>query len=392
MRTQHLVVGSITVLLVTFLMGVSAAQSITSSPVTGAYSMPPGPVSSSVPSLNVHPAAFMQPPPARAVAPPSVMGSPSDRFDFGNGGRAFYSNPTDSYPTSEPSWLISDLMSLYPLGRGWEVEAGGFYMERFAPNGSNIVIMPPVGGGTLFDPGSLDLGWEGGVKAEATKQLDYQGRRFLNIAYQGSDGWDYHQSFGPFVGVVNGLQFGGNNLTIDSSARLYSAEVNLVTEIGPHLSVLAGYRWVETGDDITAKTVFAGQTPVPLGFTIDTMNQMHGFQIGALAKDLWGWRNVRLSADAKAGVYSNLATVSEVSMPPGFYPTMSKRDREASFLGEVGVDFEWTPVDWFTTTVGYEAICIDGVAMSVNQAVMPTVHYSDTSFYHGMRGSAVIRW
>lgn len=392
MRTQHLVVGSIAILLIVLLASTSSAQMVTSSSAPGIYGMSPGVGHGSIPSRNVQPASYFQGPPAPVIAPPSVTSSPSERLDFSRAGRAYYSHPTDSYPTTEPSWLISDLMSLYPLGQGWELEAGVFFMDRFAPNGSNLVISNPNAGGVLFDPSDLELGWEAGVKAEATKQLDYEGRRFLNIAYLGSDSWDYQQSFGAFDGSVNGFGFDGPNLSIDSSARLYSAEVNLVTAIGPHLSLLAGYRWVETGDDITAKTLLAGVPPTPLGFTIDAMNQMHGFQIGALAKDLWGWRNVRLSADFKAGVFSNLGTVNETSLPIGAFPTASKRDRDVAFLGQTGVDLEWTPFPWLTTTIGYEAICIDGVALAVNQAVMPVVHYSDTSIYHGLRSTAIVRW
>jgi hypothetical protein len=176
------------------------------------------------------------------------------------------------------------------------------------------------------------------------------------------------------------------------STSFYGVEANGQLDVAPHVTILAGFRWLRLNDELqgTLTPVDLGEpswkaeypsptlrqvrnpspgTPVAINppfWTTRTTNNLYGLQVGVEGKI---WELGRLSFDGaiKAGVYDNSAGQSaQVSMAKQLYPAQATTNAVA-FAAEADLNTRIQLADGFALKAGYEALWLDGVALAPGQ-------------------------
>ncbi|MGO9107610.1 MAG: hypothetical protein ACLP9L_00110 [Thermoguttaceae bacterium] len=292
-------------------------------------------------------------------------------------------------------------------GCTWKAEASALILHRSTP-GTQAVLFEPTSGANLFDASRLEFPYAAGPRVSLTA-LDCEGWGF-ELNYFGIDGWSATKD------IPNGsLPSGTANLTVDSvtqlsltdahfesTARLYSAEVNFRKPLFANLSLLAGFRWLEMTDKY-----LAGGTSATTGNTssetILTHNHLYGFQIGAdgpLAQEANRWR---INGFVKGGIFLNSADQATSLSDPGGLGSLAVNNNNnndtAAFFGEAGIVGYFQITKHFSASGGYQVMFINGVAQPVNQLSgtnlansTATVDVTSGLFYHGASAGLELTW
>ena len=179
--------------------------------------------------------------------------------------------------------------------------------------------------------------------------------------------------------------------TFDYRSNLYNTEFNIYRQSSSFcwLTTLAGFRWIEIGEEYSAVFTTGATTP---NFAIDANNHLYGLQIGALAKlDSYGpWR---FDSWLKAGVYANSAdqdTMEDFSSAGGQVIFASARSSNVAFVGDVGVSVSRRITDRLSLRFSYMALWIEGIALAPEQldnsdpsSSIANLDHSGGTFYHG---------
>lgn len=201
-----------------------------------------------------------------------------------------------------------------------------------------------------------------------------------------------------------------SNVQLNSNARIQSAELNWRRSAGPAITWIAGFRWVQWNEQMTANYVFANPTPDDLGsgsVTAGTGNDLYGGQIGvdALLWDRGGpWK---VSGLAKGGLFYNVAyqnsTAGFVPLPgfgpPYTLPTVSAAKDDVAFFGEVGLTSTYWLTPWLGWRAGYSLFWLSGVAVAPEQfpladygAGTTAINTNGSVFLHGVTTGLEARW
>jgi hypothetical protein len=197
---------------------------------------------------------------------------------------------------------------------------------------------------------------------------------------------------------------------LNSSARIQSAELNWRQAVGPVITCLAGFRWVQWNEQMAATYQFANANPANLGSgstTASTGNDLYGGQFGVDAM-LWDrggpWKVTGL---AKAGVYYNRAyqnsTAGFVPLPgfgpPYELPSVSASKDQIAFVGEAGLNSTYWLKSWLAWRVGYSLFWLNGVAVAPQQFALAsygagttTINTNGSVFLHGLTTGLEARW
>jgi hypothetical protein len=150
-------------------------------------------------------------------------------------------------------------------------------------------------------------------------------------------------------------------------SQLASVEVNVRKDVVPcFLTLLAGYRHIELGEQIIGTTSFTGtNTSV---FSTEAFNRLDGFQLGGEAV-LWRPScRFRVVGDAKVGLFgdatSNYGTTNIVGGAAGI---ATSTGTNTAFMSEWGITAVWQINCHFSARVGYEGLLVDGVALASQQ-------------------------
>ncbi len=197
--------------------------------------------------------------------------------------------------------------AMYHCEPGVSFYAGLMYLQRSQSGGA--VATPPTGTpGTVLDAGSLRYGWD------ATPEVVVQVRPIDGWAVEGRWFADRSSVASP-VGLSNITTFrtagigvtilGGGSLVLDGAGtQLSSGELNVIKQLTPSFSLLAGYRRISLTDTLTetaAGTVVAGAWK--------ETNALNGEQIGArLAFATPGFSALQFDVTGKWGYYTNSVT------------------------------------------------------------------------------------
>ena len=156
--------------------------------------------------------------------------------------------------------------------------------------------------------------------------------------------------------------------TFRYTSNLYNTEINFRHRASSvsWLTTLAGFRWIEIGEEFGTVFETGGTTP---NYAIDVNNHLYGFQLGALAniqnRGPWffdGW--------LKAGVYGNSAdqeTREDFTSAGGSVTYAAARDSNVAFAGDIGVSVGRRITDRLSARLGYMALWIEGVALAPEQ-------------------------
>ncbi len=178
-----------------------------------------------------------------------------------------------------------------------------------------------------------------------------------------------------------------------------SLELNRRCYYNECLTFVAGFRWLELGEELDFDEVAPVQRDL---FSVDTNNHMYGFQVG-LDAVLWKSRRCfYIESGLRAAILHNSADQNIDA--PFFTPVpltvdrLSARDDHTAFFGELGIDGVYRLNSRVSLRAGYQLMWLEGVALApdqiaVNSVIAPGIAGLDTSgslFLSGVTVGATI--
>jgi len=241
--------------------------------------------------------------------------------------------------------------------------------------------VPTTPGVEAFNANGFQQGFAGGPRVGLIRHGDsgYD----LELSYFQIDGWSSDRSVGPdypidwlvmrapggFTQTNQKPMLATQAMVWDYVTKLYNAELNMRWNPTSQLTVLAGFRWMNLGENLVG-TLDPPTYPWESTWTFwntTTTNNLYGFQIGADGK-LFERGRFSIGGLAKAGIFDNNAEqTTEVSV-------IFKRQRwayastnHAAFVGETGLQCKYQVTERLLLRAGYEAIWLQGVALAPGQ-------------------------
>lgn len=325
---------------------------------------------------------------------PSGTGMPSDTVTFGEGLE-----------------MLCPGLCRRGCGPLWSVQVDALMLWR--SNVQSVPLFLDSLGGVALDANQVQPPMSAGPRVGVIRRIGpcaaIEGNYFNVAPFAG-------QRVSPAGGPFTMTNFGDlvfddiANAQLYSDARIQSAELNWRRCIGPAITWIAGFRWVQWNEQMTANYAFANPTPDDIGsgfVTAGTGNDLYGGQIGVDAM-LWDrggpWK---VSGLAKAGVFYNVAyqnsTAGFVPMPgfgpPYTLPTVSAADDDLAFFGEVGLTSTYWLTPWLGWRAGYSLFWLSGVAVAPDQfpladygAGTTAINTNGSVFLHGVTTGLEARW
>jgi hypothetical protein len=236
-------------------------------------------------------------------------------------------------------------------------------------------------GSEVLNATDLHQGFSGGPRLGLIHHGDNDGD--LEFVYFQIDGWNAARSTGPdpnnwlVMKAPGGFVQEQDNkdtqmMVWGYSSRLYNAEVNARWNLWRHVTVLAGFRWVNLSEDLQG--TLPPERTVPFWDT-QTKNNLYGFQIGAEGK-LFERGRFSIGCTGKAGVFDNHAEETTTASIYRILFGESDSTDHVAFVGEVGVQCKYQVTQQLSLRAGYEAIWLQGVALAPGQIPQTVTHDS----------------
>lgn len=277
----------------------------------------------------------------------------------------------------------------------WTVTAGSITLHRSRARGESLVF-EGAADRELSNVRDFDLGWAGGPQIELTRHFDCGCE--LAARYFSIDGWSASRTLADAGNLRVPLVSDDPDDFFDTAhagyaSRLYSTELNLQRPLGERLHFLAGFRWVELHEAISAGAFSPGLEGT---FDFRTANHLYGFQIGTEGA-LWAAGPLTLDGFLKAGVYGNAIGVQAEGHGTEFDLEGSGSRGRTSFLGELGLLAKYRFAEHWTASAGYEAMWIDGVSLAADSVAALAQSDDDrllngSTFYHGLLVGLELAW
>ncbi len=257
-------------------------------------------------------------------------------------------------------------------------------------------------GSEVFGTHELDFGFDWGPSVGISRCLNPCNR--IGVEFYAIDGWtstgevagNYSVQF-PSLPYLPALITPGDPTSgygvamFRYNSNLYNTEVNLYHQCStvPWLTTLAGFRWIDIGEDFSTVFLTGGTSP---RYAINTNNHLYGAQIGGLATlqryGAWtfdGW--------LKAGIFGNSAdqdTTEDYTSAGGSRTYGRASGSNVAFAGDLGVSASRRLTDRLSIRFSYMALWIEGIALAPTQldnsdpaGGLVTLDTSDGTFYHG---------
>jgi hypothetical protein len=303
-------------------------------------------------------------------------------------------------PSSRDAAVDEPLESVYcPLCRGprWTASADFIVLDRIGgapyalvetvPHSVPMNQLSSTAGSVVLNAADMRLGFAGGPKLGLIRHGD-SGCDF-EMSYFQIDGWSDYRSVGPTPDDWLVMRASGNFLQTqdwkyiemmawDYASRLYNGEFNLRWNVRDRLTLLAGFRWVNLSE------VLQGTLPELPGtlperrdpfWDTNVINNLFGFQVGADGKLLERGR-FSIYGLAKAGIFLNNAVETTTVSIDRFLFSDSASAIQVAGLAELGLQCKYQVTQRLQLKLGYEALCLQGVALAPGQI-------SDTYCYYG---------
>jgi hypothetical protein len=148
--------------------------------------------------------------------------------------------------------------------------------------------------------------------------------------------------------------------SVSYESDLASGEINLRRRLGPQVTWLAGFRFLELREQFD---ILNGQR----GFFSETDNDLYGFQLGGEAQ-LFRLRRSLLFTTVKAGVYYNNADVTAAAASgSGAVLRFIDDEDTAAFVGDFAVGMLIPMGPSADLRIGYQGLFLDGVGLAPDQ-------------------------
>ena len=177
------------------------------------------------------------------------------------------------------------------------------------------------------------------------------------------------------------------------ATKLYNAEFNVRWNPCCRVTVLAGFRWVNLGENLQGALEPPTVSWEPPFWNTTTTNNLYGFQIGADGK-IFERGRFSIGGLVKAGIFDNNAEESTGVSTEKILRPSSASTNHAAFVGETGLQCRYQATERLALKAGYEAIWLEGVALApgqIQETYMTTpktaqalgVNCNSGVFYHG---------
>ena len=221
-----------------------------------------------------------------------------------------------------------------------------------------------------------------------------------DIGYFGIDSWTSSGNGGGDVSPIlqgPGLAFPstahGTIYRAEYGTDLHSAEFNVRRRFHECVTGVAGFRWIELQDQLRTLAIAPQVTDF---YSIDTNNQMYGFQLGADTRLFDRGRRFEIDGIFRVGVmFNNCNQNTEAPILSPFVPAVadqiSAREDHTAFLAELGIRGNIQVFRGLYATGGYGVMWLDGLALAPDQIphadlIAPASADLDTGgtlFFHG---------
>jgi len=286
----------------------------------------------------------------------------------------------------------------------WQVWANAIFMSRSSTSRQPLVYKGPKGSRYFWtDDLDFDYGWGPSLGITFCFNRCNPYNR-IGAEFYAVDGWSSTEQVAGNISVqfpstpyLPNLEVPGDPLsgygvaTFRYTSSLYNTEVNFYHQSRKvrWLSTLAGFRWIDIGEDFRTDFVTGDATP---HYTIDVNNHLYGFQVGALAnlQDYGPWR---FEGWLKAGAYGSMAdqhTTEDFTSAGGSVIYAAADSTNLAFAGDLGVSVSRRITDHLSLRLSYMALWIDGIALAPEQLDNTDPSNSNASlddsggtFYHG---------
>lgn len=177
--------------------------------------------------------------------------------------------------------------------------------------------------------------------------------------------------------------------TFNYSSNLYNTELNVYHQNTCWLTMLAGFRWIEIGEEYGA--VFQTGNTAPF-YHINVNNHLYGAQLGGLVN--FGSRGPwRVDGWLKTGLYGNSAdqdTTEDYTSAGGQRISAAARSADVAFAADMGISLARQVTERLSFRCSYMALWIEGIALAPEQldntdpsSAWATLDLSHGTFYHG---------
>ena len=254
----------------------------------------------------------------------------------------------------------------------------------------------------------FEQGFSGGPRLGLIRRGDcgYE----LELSYFQIDGWSSSRGVGPddppdwlIMRAPGGFMQTNQLISVQAmdwryATKLYDAELNLRWNPCCRVTMLAGFRWMNLGENLVGTlnpTTFPSEQSFWNFWNTTTKNNLYGLQIGADAK-LFERGRFSIDVLAKAGIFDdNAEQTTAVSVIFKQMRTGSASTNHAAFVGETGLQCKFQVTKGLLLKAGYEAIWLEGVALApgqvqeTNVTILPMavqaigVNCDSGVFYHG---------
>ncbi len=272
----------------------------------------------------------------------------------------------------------------------WTATAGSVFLHR-SKGRAETLVEDGTTEAELANVTDFDLGWAAGPQLELTRHFGCGWD--LAVTHFSIDGWDAARQLNdpgnlrvPLVSDDPDDFF--DTVSARYASRLYSTELNIQRQCFDRLRVLAGFRWVELHEQISA---MAYSPTLDGTFGLDAANHLYGFQMG-VETILYQCGPIELDGSLKAGVYGNHIGLDASGILEG----NATRDR-TSFLGELGLTARYHLGPRCSVYGGYGVMWLEGVALAADSPAALGHSSSDmlvngTAFYHGALAGLELAW
>jgi hypothetical protein len=281
----------------------------------------------------------------------------------------------------------------------WTVTADALFLERRDPSPAVLAfnVADPTQGLHASD---FNFTYHAGFDLALTRQFGCG--QVMEFRYFGIDRWNAGATAATTPGdllqwnaAVPVFTFSGDAISADYASQLHNVEINARHQLFDRLNLLAGFRYAELDESLSASLV---NSAVPFNYTTDTRNRLYGFQLGGEAS-LWNRGGpFALDAVGKAGIFGNeSAQNGAISTGLVTLPAIGGDSRTA-FIGEIGITGSCQLTDRLAVRGGYRLLWIDGVALASDQLSVSDFannrgfDRSGTAFYHGAFAGLEYQW
>ncbi len=278
----------------------------------------------------------------------------------------------------------------------WTVWTEVMFLRR-SDSDSVPLVLSQNDGSTLLNANNLEFNHQAVPRIFLIR--DYCNCYGWEVGYFGNESWNTTgEGGGPISpalvgpGQTIGATAPGTVFQAAYGTDLHNVEFNLRRRTSECVTWIAGFRFVELQDQLRAGAVVPATGDL---YSIDAMNQLYGFQVGANAQLIHCQQRFHVDGIFRAGIYGNNAKQTTQSVLggqiPNAVPSLTASTSETSFVGELGLRGVYQLTNTFAVYGGYSMLWLEGVALAPEQLAVTNLFVNPSAgintgggvFFHG---------